>query len=74
MTTWRAVPGWAGLYEVSDEGQVRSVSRLAGTRIARGPWLGHPEHGFPGIGAGSHGVSLVRVAPLPDLTMYGVLA
>lgn len=27
MTIWRAVPEWVGYYEVSDEGQVRSVSR-----------------------------------------------
>jgi hypothetical protein len=25
---WRAIPGWEGLYEVSDHGQVRSVDRM----------------------------------------------
>ena len=28
MTEWRALPGWEGHYEVSDEGQVRSVVRI----------------------------------------------
>lgn len=28
MTTWRPVPGWVGFYEVSDDGQVRSLPRV----------------------------------------------
>lgn len=28
MTEWRAVPGYEGLYEVSDDGQVRSLPRF----------------------------------------------
>lgn len=28
--SWRAVPGWEGLYEVSDLGRVRSLSRVVG--------------------------------------------
>ncbi len=27
METWKAVPGWEGWYEVSDEGRVRSLTR-----------------------------------------------
>lgn len=29
MTTWLPVPGWSGLYEVSDAGAVRSLDRVA---------------------------------------------
>jgi NUMOD4 motif-containing protein/HNH endonuclease len=32
---WRAVPGWEGLYEVSDEGQVRSLARSL-SRVSKG--------------------------------------
>lgn len=28
MTEWRAIPGWDGYYEVSDDGQVRSLPRI----------------------------------------------
>lgn len=31
MTTWKAIPGFSG-YDVSDEGQVRSVNRLITTK------------------------------------------
>lgn len=40
---WRSVPGFVGLYEVSDNGVVRSLDRLvragSGTRMARGQEL-----------------------------------
>ena len=32
MEHWKAVPGWAGLYEVSDLGRVRSLDRTVITR------------------------------------------
>lgn len=34
MTNWKAIPGYEGLYEVSDDGQVRSVERYV--RMGRG--------------------------------------
>lgn len=33
--TWRTVPGWEGLYEVSDEGLVRSLPRVLTIRNGR---------------------------------------
>lgn len=36
MTTWRPVSGWHGFYEVSDEGQVRSVDRISFGKKHRG--------------------------------------
>jgi hypothetical protein len=36
MTVWRAIPGWEGLYEASDDGQVRSVERITGGYRRRG--------------------------------------
>lgn len=30
---WRAVPGWVGVYEVSDAGNIRRIAAAAGTRI-----------------------------------------
>lgn len=36
MTTWAAVPGWAGLYEVSDAGDVRSLDRKVRGRRVQG--------------------------------------
>lgn len=34
--TWKAVPGWEGIYEVSDTGSVRSVDRMdsSGQRVS----------------------------------------
>lgn len=34
--TWRPMPGWAGVYEVSDHGRVRSLDRVSasGKRVA----------------------------------------
>lgn len=34
MTTWKAIPGYEGSYEVSDDGQVRSVERFR--RVGKG--------------------------------------
>ncbi len=34
MTEWRPVPGWEGLYEVSSDGRVRSLSR----RVRQSRW------------------------------------
>jgi hypothetical protein len=36
MEKWKAVVGYEGLYEVSDEGNVRSVDRVVGTRHLKG--------------------------------------
>jgi hypothetical protein len=36
MTEWRDIPGWEGLYQVSDEGAVRSARRIC---------KGTPDHG-----------------------------
>ncbi len=36
MTTWLPIPGWVGLYEASDDGQVRSLDRHAGARSHKG--------------------------------------
>ena len=69
MITWRAVPGWAGLYEVSDEGQVRSVSRLAGTRIARGRILSHGRSN-----GGYHTVTFTRPGERATMTVHRVVA
>ena len=35
---WRPVPDWEGLYEVSNEGQVRSLGRLVERRHTRPYW------------------------------------
>lgn len=32
METWKAIPGWEALYEVSDHGRVRSLDRTVFTR------------------------------------------
>ena len=55
---WRAIPGWEGRYEVSDQGRVRSLTTWSrnqfGPRIASPPrrslrsWRG-------GIRTGTHG-------------------
>lgn len=40
MELWFPVPGWEGLYEVSDAGGVRSVDRVV---LAISPRTGRPE-------------------------------
>ena len=37
---WKQIPGWEGKYEVSDEGQVRSVDRLLENRVFAGGRIG----------------------------------
>lgn len=41
LTEWRAVPGFEGLYEVSDQGRVRSIDRpdVSGMKTLRGVLL-----------------------------------
>lgn len=45
MTEWRAIPGWSGYYEVSDDGQVRSLDRTV-EFVSRWGTVGHRR--FPG--------------------------
>jgi hypothetical protein len=50
MTEWRAVPGWEGYFEVSDDGRVRSLDRTvphptSGSRRLRGRELKQAESG-----------------------------
>lgn len=33
MTVWRAIPGFVGIYDASDAGEVRRVGRSRGTRL-----------------------------------------
>ena len=39
MTAWLPVPEWEGYYEVSDDGQVRSLDRVVNGRLRRGRLL-----------------------------------
>ena len=50
MENWKPVVGWEGLYEVSDQGRVRSLDRVIHNGVAPGsvrpgrilkPWLTH---------------------------------
>jgi hypothetical protein len=64
---WRAIPGWEGLYEVSDHGQVRSLDRMipssrGGRQRLRGRLL-KPAYGTDGrrfIGLHRDGQSIQR--------------
>lgn len=81
MTEWRAIPGWEGCYEVSDDGQVRSLDRRvrsrSGTRLVRGQALkpiyrnGYPDfmlwrEGRGRIISAHRLVMLAFVGPPPD--------
>lgn len=48
MTTWASIPGWVGRYEVSDDGQVRSLDCISAGRRIRGRILkpGHNPKGY----------------------------
>jgi NUMOD4 motif-containing protein len=59
---WKAVPGWGGLYEVSDQGRVRSLDRLVAckagaTRTHRGKILSQwtDSRGQPAVSLYSDG-------------------
>ena len=41
MTTWKAIPGWIGLYEASDDGQIRSLTRVVSGRRHVGRIIRH---------------------------------
>lgn len=40
MEIWKAVPEWDGLYEVSDQGRVRSLDRVSAGRYGPTCWRG----------------------------------
>lgn len=44
---WRAIPGFEGLYEVSDQGRVRSFHKSASGRLCK---LSTHSHGYPVVG------------------------
>lgn len=59
METWKAVPGFEGLYEVSDLGRVRSLDRtiidtLGRVRRLRGVLrkIQYDDHGYPMVSLG----------------------
>lgn len=45
MTTWRDIPGWEGLYQVSAAGDVRSVQRIIYARNRNGVIAGRRFNG-----------------------------
>lgn len=57
---WRAIPGWDGVYEVSDHGRVRSLDRVLETATGRRQWRGRvhrldtDKHGYPCIRLGGN--------------------
>lgn len=59
---WRSVPGWEGLYEVSDQGRVRSLPRPTKTGIRGGRVLapGRADDGRTVIGLCRDGKQLPR--------------
>lgn len=40
IENWRPIPGYEGLYEVSDHGRVRSVDRVVQTKVGPQRWKG----------------------------------
>jgi len=48
MIVWKSIPGWVGAYEVSDDGQVRSLDRIAAGHRVKGRILkpGHNKKGY----------------------------
>lgn len=48
MEQWKAVPGWEGWYEVSDEGRVRSVARVSIAGGAPAHYQARVLRGSPG--------------------------
>lgn len=55
---WRPVPGWDGVYEVSDQGRVRSLDRVLTTATGQRNWRGRvhrldtDKDGYPCIKLG----------------------
>jgi hypothetical protein len=63
METWKDVPGYAGFYQVSDEGRVRSMVRMTPDAIARGVRkekqilaFGHNKQGRRQVMLSKHGM------------------
>lgn len=61
VVEWRPVVGWEGLYEVSTEGQVRSLDKIAahpyGTQVRRGKvlWASPNSNGYLNVTLQSRG-------------------
>jgi hypothetical protein len=63
MTEWRAIPGYEGRYEVSDEGQVRSLSHTT-PHIWRGRSVARPHRGrMLALVLDSYGYPVVNLRP-----------
>ena len=60
MTEWRAVTGFEGFYEISDDGQVRSIDRWILIRGNRTFLRGVPRKAFPKPRTGHLAVVLRR--------------
>lgn len=72
--TWKAVPGYEGLYEVSDLGRVRSLDRIKRNgRRARGKILATPlSEGYPCCNLCLDGKQILhRVHRLVTITFIG---
>ena len=70
METWKAIPGYEGLYEVSDQGRVRSFRRVANGQLLR-PGRMPQGHLSVALGRGNSQcvhklVLLAFVGPAPD--------
>lgn len=79
MTEWRAIPGYEGYYEVSDDGQVRTLPRtdIRGVQVkTRTRALNPNASGYPSLALAKDGskwfipvhrlVMLAFIGPCPD--------